>query len=228
MCSTQSSQKQNIHTLYTNLFQIYNATRMVNEQKNENQDDEIEVTNDENPEVDEPELVDVEEKSGDKIKRLREKIDRLEEEKKALLDESQRAKADFLNARRRLEEERKNDRLRYQKQHIEELLPLCDSFQMAMQDKETWEKADASWRKGIEGIHTQLMRLLESYGVTAIDPVGDTFDPHKHEAIGTEEVEDASRQDTVVSVVQKGYEMHVGDTAEIIRPARVTTGTLKD
>lgn len=134
----------------------------------------------------------------------------------------------FLNARKRLEEQQITDRLRAKMQHVEELLPLCDSFQMAMNDKAAWEKADGAWRKGIEGIHGQLMRLLDSYGVTAIDPQGEAFDPYRDEAVGTEIVEDEKLVDTVVSVVQRGYEIQVGEKTEVIRHARVTTGVTKD
>jgi len=199
---------------------------MVNKE-NETDDIELEVTNEEQQDIDEPELVDVEEKSGDKIKKQKETIDRLEDEKKELQDELQRAKAEFLNARKRLDEDRARDRVRAKIQHVEELLPLCDSFQMAMSDKDAWERADEAWRKGVEGIHGQLMRLLESYDVSAIDPTGEVFDPHRHEAIGTEKVTDTKLQDTVVSVVQRGYEIKLGDTTELVRPARVTTGVIE-
>ena len=190
---------------------------------NDEQDIDLEVTNEE-ADVEEPELVDVEERGADKIKKLKETISRLEDEKKQLLDESQRAKADFLNARKRLEEDRIRDRFRIQKQHVLELLPLCDSFQMAISNKEAWAKADPAWRTGIEGIHTQLQNILATYQVTTIDPTGEHFNPHKHEAVGTEVVADKKQVDTIVSVVQQGYEMKHGDTTELIRPARVTTG----
>src|SRR5690606_18894440 len=119
--------------------------------------------------------------------------------KRQLRDELQRARADFLNAKRRIEEERAHDRLRSKKQHIEELLPLCDSFHMAMNDKETWEKADKAWRTGIEGIYALLLRILKEAGVQVIDPLGEAFDPNKHEAVGTEVVNDKKMEDTVVS-----------------------------
>jgi molecular chaperone GrpE len=113
-------------------------------------------------------------------------------------------------------------------QHVEELLPLCDSFQMAMSNKETWEKADENWRNGVSGIYNQLMRIVESYGVKAIDPTGEPFDPYRDEAIGTEEVTDEKMVDTVISVLQRGYEMKVGDSIEVVRHAKVTTGVLKN
>jgi molecular chaperone GrpE len=99
---------------------------------------------------------------------------------------------------------------------------------MAMKDKEVWERADDSWRKGIEGIYSQLERLLANYQVKVIDPIGEAFDPHRDEAVGTEQVEDEKMIDRVISVVQRGYEMKIGDSADIIRHARVTTGIMKD
>lgn len=210
----------------TEHFSIYNAARMVN-LNNDEPELEVETTNDNDVDLEETELVDVEEKSGDKIKKLKEQLRRCEDEKKQLQDDLQRARADFLNARKRLEDQQVQDRLRAKMQHVEEILPLCDSFQMAMSDKAAWEKADPAWRKGMEGIHTQLMSLLSSYGVQTIDPQGEQFDPYRDEAIGTEEVTDKKLVDTVVTVVQRGYEIRVGDKTEIIRHARVTTGVLK-
>jgi molecular chaperone GrpE len=158
------------------------------------------------------------------MKQLRQKLARLEEEKKQILEDAAREKADFMNARKRLETERAQDKVRYTKKHIEALLPLADSFEMARTNKEAWEKADESWRKGIEGIHTQLQQLLESYGVTEIEANGDDFDPYKHEAIGMVPVTDKELDHKVINVLQRGYEIKVGATMEVIRPARVTTG----
>lgn len=195
---------------------------------NEENELEIETTNDEDIALEETELVDEEEKSSDKLKKLREKLSRCEDEKQQLRDDLQRARADFLNARKRLEDERARDRVRHQKEHVEELLPLCDSFRMAMSNKELWEKTDEIWRKGVEGINNQLMRLLSSYQVKVIEPKGEPFDPYRDEAVGTEVVEDEKLVDTVVSVLQPGYEIQVGDTTEVIRHARVTTGVSKE
>lgn len=195
--------------------------------KNEDNEIEIETTNDDIA-LEETELVEEEERSNDKLKKLREKLAHCEEEKGRLQDDLQRMRADFLNARKRLEEERARDHIRHRKAHVEELLPLCDSFQMAMSNTEVWEKTDEIWRKGIEGINNQLLRLLESYNVKVIEPIGQPFDPYRDEAVGTEVVTDTKLVDTVISVLQRGYEMQIGEVTEVIRHARVTTGILKD
>ncbi len=194
----------------------------------DNEDIEVEITDQEESGFEDTEIEEDEAASKDKQKQLREKLAKCEEEKKKILDESQLAKADFLNARKRLEEDRVRDRARSTMSHMEELLPLCDSFQMAMSDKEAWEKADESWRKGIEGIHSQLKRILDTNRVREVDPQGETFDPNEHEAVGTEEVEDEKLQDVVISVIQKGYEITMGDKTESIRSARVTTGIMNE
>ena len=195
---------------------------MVNEQ--DFTDIDMEVTDDEHHHDNDIELADEEATGADKLKQLRQKLAACDEEKRQILEEAQRERADFLNARRRLETERAQDKIRYTKKHVEALLPLCDSFDMARANKEAWEKADENWRKGIEGIHTQLQKLIESYGVSAIDPTGETFNPYQHEAIGTTPVTDKALDHTVVSVLQKGYAINVDGTMEVIRPARVTTG----
>lgn len=200
---------------------------MVDMKNNDNDDVEVEVTSEEQPEIVEPELIDLEEGGDKKNKKLKEKLVLCEEEKKKILDDFQRSRADFLNAKKRLENERAKDKVRFKKEHVMELLPLCDSFQMAMLNTEAWEKADKSWRTGVEGIYNQLMQLLEQYQVKAFDPQGEPFNPHKHEAVGMETVEDEALNDAVISVIQRGYEMKDGDTIEILRPARVTTGVIK-
>jgi molecular chaperone GrpE len=197
---------------------------MVNKKhENKNQED-LEITN-EDTEITEPDLADVEAREVDIIKSLRDKLKVCDQEKREILEETQRVKADFLNARKRLEEERLKDRERSIIGHIERLLPLCDSFQMAMADKESWDKADANWRKGVEGIYSQLQSILNSYNVKILNPVGQAFDPYKHEALSNVATDDEKQHDKIMTVIQMGYEMQRNDgTFEQIRPARVAIG----
>ncbi|MEY2665061.1 MAG: hypothetical protein RLZZ480_166 [Candidatus Parcubacteria bacterium] len=191
-------------------------------------EDEIEITDEDHHELEDIELSDEEATGAQKMKQLRQKLAACDEEKRQIMEDAAREKADFMNARKRLEAERAIDKVRHTKKHIEALLPLCDSFEMARANKEAWEKADETWRKGIEGIHTQLQKLVESYGVSVIDPVGQSFDPYKHEAIGMSPVDDESLHEKVIVVLQKGYEIKVDDKMEVIRPARVTTGSYSE
>ena len=199
---------------------------MVNE--HDNTDVDFDVTDEEDAGSEDVELVDEEATGAQKLKQLRQKLAACDEEKRNILESAAREKADFLNARRRLENDRSQDKIRYTKKHIEALLPLCDSFEMARVNKDVWEKADEGWRKGIEGIHTQLQKLVESYGVSVIDPLHESFDPYRHEAIGTTPVTDKKLKDKVIHVLQKGYEISADDKMDVIRPARVTTGEYSD
>jgi molecular chaperone GrpE len=196
---------------------------MVNIYNNDELGDDLEVTNEDTDTTD-TELVDEEATAEQKLKALRNKLAATQDELRDLREAGQREKADFLNARKRLEDERLLDRKRALVGHIERLLPLADSFYLARYDKAAWEAGDEKWRKGVEGIHQQLLGILRGYGVEAFDAVGATFDPIRHEAMSSVTVGDKSEHDKVVSVLQQGYELFDGEERVVIRPARVTVG----
>lgn len=173
---------------------------MVNKNDKQTAQDDVEITSIET-ENNEPELEEIEEGVNGFNNTLRDKFKVCETEKRELLEELQRAKADFLNAKKRLEEEKLRDRERSLIKYVESLIPLCDSFQLAMSDRSVWEKADESWRKGIEGINAQLQGIISSSNVTMIKPKGKHFDPHQHEALSTQKVEGTEAHDTVLEVV---------------------------
>jgi molecular chaperone GrpE len=156
----------------------------------------------------------------DTIKKLREKIKKLESEKQEYLDLSQRTRADYANYKKEVEANRVSDRKLSTKRFIESLLPVLDAYDMAQGNKEAWEKVDANWRMGIEYIFSQFRNALEAEGVTQFGKIGDTFDPVLHESMEHVEVDDESKNDTIVRVLQNGYKIH----DIILRPARVHTG----
>ncbi len=170
------------------------------------------------------ELEDIEENSAIKIKKLKQQLKECETQKMAHLEDLQRAKAEFLNAKRRIEEERLQDRERAVTNQIEKLLPLCDSFQMAMSNKEAWEAVPTTWRQGIESIYTQLQSILASYSVSDVSPVGEEFNPEIHDAMATIPVEDKKQHHRIINVVQNGFIRNVNGKEILIRPARVTIG----
>ena len=201
---------------------------MVNKKDLREVQDEIEITRDtDHADTTDPELSDIEDAEEDKLKTLKTKLKDAEEKSRDIHEELQRAKADFLNARKRLEDERARDKDRLTINHIEKLLPLCDSFFLAMQDVSAMEASDPRWRKGIEGTYAQLKSVMESYKVTAFNPVGELFDPARHEALSMIHVDDTDQNNRIINIIQQGYELTVGDSTELIRPARVTVGTLE-
>ncbi len=157
------------------------------------------------------------------IKKLREKIKKLEAEKKEYLDLSQRTRADYMNLKKEVDAERVVGRKFATKRFIEELLPVLDAYDMAQGNKEAWEKVDANWRMGIEYIFNQLRSVLEKEGVTQFGKVGDAFDPNLHESMEMITITDESENGKIVSVLQSGYRMH----DSVLRPARVKVGQLE-
>lgn len=159
----------------------------------------------------------------EKIKKLKEKLRACESQKQEYLDGWQRSKADFINLRKRDEEDKKefikfaNERL------VEELIPVLDSFQMAFGNKEAWEKADKNWRMGVEYIHSQLISTLERHGIKEINPLGEKFDITRDEAVDYVPTDKESDDQKVLSVTQKGYTLH----GKSIRPAKVIVGEFK-
>lgn len=172
----------------------------------------------------EEELEDVEENSAQTIKKIKAQLKACEAEKMALLEDLQRAKADFLNGKRRLEEERVRDKERAVASLIEKLLPMCDSFYMATSNKEAWNAIDETWRKGIESIYTQLQGILASYDVKEVTPIGEEFDPALHDAVATLPVDSKDMNHKIIGVIQNGFIRNTGGKDMLIRPARVTIG----
>ncbi len=201
---------------------------MVNKKEKDEVHEELEITTDtDHSDMIDPELSDIEDAEDNKLKTFKTKLKDAEQKSRDLNEEVQRAKADFLNARKRLEDERARDKDRLTINHIEKLLPLCDSFFLAMQDTSAMDASDPKWRKGIEGTYAQLRSLLDSYKVTAYNPVGELFDPSRHEALSMVPVDDELQNNRIIHIIQQGYELKVGDSNELIRPARVTVGTLE-
>lgn len=154
------------------------------------------------------------------IKKLREKLKKVEAEKQEYLDLSQRTRADYANFKKEVESNRVTDRKFATKRFIEELLPVLDSYDMAQGNKEAWEAVDKNWRMGIEYIFAQFRTVLEGEGVTQFGKVGDTFNPELHESMEQVNVENESDNDKIMKILQNGYKMN----DIILRPARVHTG----
>jgi molecular chaperone GrpE len=170
-------------------------------------DDESDMVIDEEAEMATPQIV----------KSLREKLKKAVEEKQTYLTNWQKDKAEFINARRR-DEESKQEFLKYANQGvIEELLPVLDSFDMAMANKTAWESVSKEWRVGMEGVYTQLSAVLQKHGAIAFGAIGDTFDPNLHHSIGLTETKDTTQDNKIAEVMQKGYSV----SGKVIRPALV-------
>jgi molecular chaperone GrpE len=151
------------------------------------------------------------------VKKLRQKLKVAVEEKQGYLNNWQKDKAEFINARKR-DEESKQDFLKFAKQNVvEDVLPVLDSFEMAMANKASWENVSPEWRAGVEGIYNQLQGILSKHNVTSFGKVGDSFDPNLHQSVAVVETASAEQDHTVAEVLQAGYKM----SERVLRPAMV-------
>ena len=147
---------------------------------------------------------------------MQDQLLRVTAERDEYLDQLQRSRAEFINFRRRTEQERTLLRPLVTRDILAQFLPVVDDFQRALAAIPEAER-ESGWVKGVAMIETKLGGILELAGVTPVEAMGQPFDPSLHEAVATEPGTDGS---TVVEVYQPGY--RVRDL--LLRPAMVKTG----
>ncbi|MCK5286079.1 MAG: nucleotide exchange factor GrpE [Candidatus Pacebacteria bacterium] len=158
---------------------------------------------------------------GDKdTNKLREKLKLAIAEKQEYLDGWQRAKADLVNARKEFEEQRV-ELLKYSNTDlILQIIPVLDSFEMALKNIDELDKNLKEWSQGVKHIYSQLFSVLEANGVKQIDPLKEEFNPEFHIAVEEVKVDEKKSENIIVEVVQKGYILN----NKVIREARVKVG----
>ncbi len=134
----------------------------------------------------------------------------------ANLDGWQRARAEFANYKKRVEKEMREAEERGALEAIAHALPIMDDFARAL-DNIPDDLADHPWVSGTALILKKFDKLLETYAVTVIDPVGQPFNPRLHEAIGMDEASETYPSGTVTATMQKGYV----SGERVLRPALV-------
>jgi molecular chaperone GrpE len=153
----------------------------------------------------ETEAQDLSAQTGMLVKKLKEKIKILEKEKQENMDGWQRERADFINYKKRIDQE-KIEVVKYANEGLlEEITQVLDSFEMAFSNKEAWEKVDKNWRIGVEYIHTQLLKILENNNFKVTNPVGEKFDPKFHIAVEHIATDDEKKDGIITEVKKKGY-----------------------
>jgi molecular chaperone GrpE len=127
-------------------------------------------------------------------------------------------KAEGENIRRRAAEDIDKARKFALEKFSSELLAVKDSLDAALAvENATLE----SFKNGVDLTAKQLLNVFEKFNILQIDPVGEKFDPNKHQAIGM--VEADQEPNTVVSVLQKGYSLN----ERVLRPALVMVAKAK-
>lgn len=130
-----------------------------------------------------------------------------------------RAKAEADNVRKRAQVEITNAHKFAVEDFASELLAVKDSLEAALAAE---SPSVDSMKSGVEITLKQLAAAFERSRLSEINPQGQKFDPHRHQAIGTVEAE--AEPNTVVQVLQKGYLLH----DRVIRPALVMVAKAKD
>jgi molecular chaperone GrpE len=129
-----------------------------------------------------------------------------------------RAKAETENVRRRAQEDVTKAHKFAIESFAEHLLPVVDSLEAAIaHSSDDLQKV----REGVELTLRQLSGALEKGRVVALNPVGEKFDPHRHQAISM--VPADQEPNTVVAVLQKGFVI----ADRVLRPALVTVAAPK-
>ena len=132
---------------------------------------------------------------------------------------AQRAQADLVNYRRRIEGEQESSRLRNQQRIVLRFADVIDQLDVAL-SSDKLDNVDGSWIEGVAAIQKIFVNAMMAEGFERFASVGETFDPRRHEALlstATSEYE----PDTVVTELRPGYMRN----DEVVRPAQVQIST---
>jgi len=158
----------------------------------------------------EPEVSEIED-----IASLKQSLAEAKAKAEANLASWQRTQADFINYKRRTEQEKEEINQFAKATLILNLLPALDDLERAFAAIPP-RLTKASWVDGIRLIWGKLQTTLEAQGLSEIKATGEPFDPHFHEAVR----QDKGKEGIVIEEVQKGYKFY----DKIIRPTKVVVG----
>lgn len=143
----------------------------------------------------------------------KDEIDRL---KQALVDTQLRAQAEVQNIRRRAEQDVEKAHKFALDKFAQELLPVIDSLERAVEACSSEDETVRALREGAEMTLSLFLSSVAKFNLNVVDPVGQTFDPELHQAMSMIEAPDAA-PNSVVAVMQKGYTLN----GRLVRPAMV-------
>jgi molecular chaperone GrpE len=148
------------------------------------------------------------------MERLQQALATAEERAKNHWEQYLRAVADLENVRKRAQKDVEAAHRYGIDKLASELLPVRDSLELAVENA---DKADAQQlTAGSQATLKLLARAFEKLNITELNPLGEPFDPAKHEAM-LAQPSTTAEPDSVLQVVQRGYELN----GRLLRPARV-------
>jgi molecular chaperone GrpE len=142
----------------------------------------------------------------------REQTEALRRENDELRDQLLRKRAEFENFRKRVDRDRQQAGAEAEADLLKALVPTLDNLDRALESAGPGD----TLRQGVELTRRELLALLERQGVKIEDPLGQRFDPERHQALSHELVP-GKPEGTVVEVFRKGY----SHRDRLLRPALV-------
>jgi len=127
-----------------------------------------------------------------------------------------RAKAEVDNVRRRSAQDVEKARKFALEKFASELLPVVDNLERAIASIDVEDEKQKAIGEGVELTLQSFLSAVDKFGVKAIDPQDQPFNPELHQAMSMQEVEGVA-PNTVIAVMQKGYELN----GRLVRPAMV-------
>ena len=144
-----------------------------------------------------------------KVKKIKQKLKACQKERAEYLAGWQRAKADYINLEKRIEQE-KAEWIKFSNAElILKLLAILDSFEEALKHNKD---------KGLQQLYNQLKNILKNQGLEEIKALGEKFNPEFHESVET--VKSDKGEGIIVEEIQKGYKLH----GKVIRSSKVKIG----
>ena len=149
--------------------------------------------------------------------RLRAELEEADRERGQFRALAQRVQADFVNYRRRVEEEQQEFQRGAAAQLILKLLPVLDDLERALvQTTEDASSSSEGWLEGVRLVVRKFHGVMEEAGVQRIEAAGRAFDPWEHEAVAFQETADHPAGH-VLGLVREGYKLH----GRVLRAAQV-------
>ena len=155
-----------------------------------------------------------------RLEEATEQVDSAKKDAKDAVDRLARLQADWDNFRRRIRQERQQEKERAAEKLVLGILPVLDDMERAIEHARQTDDGNEQLTQFVDGVsqvHDKMVGILAKEGVEVIDPTGEAFEPLSHQAVGRVEDKDAY-DETVAQVYQRGYRMG----GKVIRTAMVT------
>ena len=153
---------------------------------------------------------------ADSVEVLRQELEGLRLKLAEAQDRALRVQADAENQRKRMARDVENAHKYGLERLVADLIPVVDSLELGVEATGTGGPDLENLRQGMDLTLKKFIDTLARFGVTAINPQGEKFNPDRHEAVSAQALEGAE-PNTIISVMQKGYELN----GRLVRPAMV-------